>query len=305
MFWLVIFSALSAFFIVALALGPAGTRADTRKHRLDLVVVKKKEVFAELELSMYERFVTPVLKQISAYVSKFKRSRNNKKGEKLEKSLRHAGLRISHGDYILIKNIVMAPALLVPLFLFFVDRIDPLLRLVIFLVGLIVWVLVPRYFLSSRVSARQNQIKQQLPEVLDLLSVSIEAGLGFDSALQKIAEKTEGPLIDELMLFAREIQMGKPRRDALRDFGECSTVPEIKTFASALIQADKLGIPIKNLLKNQSEQLRDARRHAAEEKGMKSPIKMMLPMIIFIFPVLFIILLGPVIVQLITQFKTQ
>ncbi len=302
MFWLVVFSALSAFFFILIIFHSIGTRSDIRSRRLDLVVEKKQEIYAELDLSLFERFIAPGIKKISSYMARFRKGKSKKGSAKLEKNLRWAGMRISPYDYTMTKNIIMSPFLFAPLLLMLADGIDPLVRLLILVVGLILFVLVPRYFLTSRVSSRQNRIKYQLPEVLDLLSVSIEAGLGFDSALQKIAEKTEGPLIDELTLLAREIQMGKPRRDALRDFGECSMVPEIKTFASALIQADKLGIPIKNLLKNQAEQLRTARRQAAEEKGMKSPIKMMLPMVIFIFPVLFIILLGPVIVQLVSQF---
>lgn len=302
MFWLVVMSALMAFFLALALLYPVGTRSDIRRRRLSLVVEKKKEIFSELDLSLYERFIAPVIGKFSIYFSRFRKGRNKKSSARLEKSLRYAGIRVSPYDYTLMKNILTAPLLLIPFLLMTADGINPLVRLLILVVGLILWVLIPRYYLSSRVSSRQNRIKYQLPEVLDLLSVSIEAGLGFDSALMRIAEKTEGPLIDELTLLSREIQMGKSRRDALRDFGECSMVPELKTFTSALIQADKLGIPIKNLLKNQAEQLRTARRQAAEEKGMKSPVKMMLPMVVFIFPVLFIILLGPVIVQLISQF---
>jgi tight adherence protein C len=303
MFWLVVMSALLSFLIILIVFHSAGMRSDVRKKRLDLVAEKKKEIFSELDLSLYERFIAPSVNKISLYLSKFRKGKSKKGSEKLEKNLRYAGIRISPGDYTLMKNILMSPFLIIPILLLVSNGINPLLRLVFLVVGLMLWVLIPRYYLASRVSSRQNKIKCQLPEVLDLLCVSIEAGLGFDSALLKIAEKTEGPLIDELILLSREIQMGKPRRDALHDFGECSRVPELKTFASALIQADKLGIPIKNLLKNQAEQLRTARRQAAEEKGMKSPIKMMLPMVAFIFPVLFIILLGPVIVQLLTQFR--
>lgn len=303
MVWLVILCSVMAFLLVLIIFRSAGVKSDIRKRRLDLVAGKKKEIFSELEKSMYERFVEPAIKKISAYLMRFRKGKKRDKNSAIEKNLRYAGLRISPFDFNLIKNVITAPAIIIPLLLLPFESINALVRLMLLLAGLIIWILVPKYFLSSRVSARQGKIKLQLPEVLDLLCVSIEAGLGFDSALIKISEKMEGPLIDELILFAREIQMGKPRRDALRDFGECSIVPELKTFASALIQADKLGIPIKNLLKNQSEQLRITRRQAAEEKGMKSPIKMMLPMVAFIFPVLFIILLGPVIVQLIGQFK--
>jgi len=303
MSWLVVLSSFLSFLLIIIIFRSAGVRLDIRKRRLDLVAGKKKEIFSELEKSMYERFIEPFIKKISAYLARFRKGKKKDKNSALEKKLRYAGLRISPFDFNLIKNVVTAPVLIISLLLLPLEGINALVRLLLLLAGVIIWVLVPKYFLSSRVSARQGKIKLQLPEVLDLLCVSIEAGLGFDSALMKISEKMEGPLIDELVLFAREIQMGKPRRDALHDFGECSMVPELKTFASALIQADKLGIPIKNLLKNQSEQLRVTRRQAAEEKGMKSPVKMMLPMVAFIFPVLFIILLGPVIIQLISQFK--
>ncbi|NLW73587.1 MAG: hypothetical protein GX057_01635 [Clostridiales bacterium] len=302
--FLVISSAVFAFSVVLLVLSPAGKREDIKKRRLDSVVERKKEEFSELDQSMYKRFVAPLVSKFSGIITKRRKTKNKKaKNQRLEANLRYAGLRIGPDEYSFIKNIVTAPLLILPLLFMLVSSIDPTIRVLVLLIGVVLWVLAPRYFLSSRITSRQRRIKQQLPEVLDLMSVSIEAGLGFDAALCKIAEKMQGPLIDEMSLLYREIQLGRPRRDALRDFGECSLVPELKTFSSALIQADKLGIPIKNLLKTQSEQIRTARRQAAQEKGMKSPVKMMLPMVAFIFPVLFIILLGPVVVQLITQFK--
>lgn len=302
--FLVVSSAILAFFVVLLALSPIGIREDIKMRRLGIMVERKKEVFSELDMSMYKRFVAPVIGKFSDFISKYKKTKSKKaQNQRLETKLRYAGLRIAPEEYLFIQNIVTAPVLIVPLLFMLVSSIGMTVRLLVLLFGVVLWVLAPRYFLSSRVTSRQRRIKNQLPEVLDLLCVSIEAGLGFDAALYKISEKMRGPLIDELIFLYRDMQLGRPRRDALRDFGECSMVPELKVFASALIQADKLGIPIKNLLKTQSEQLRTARRQAAQEKGMKSPVKMMLPMVGFIFPVIFIILLGPVVVQLIAQFK--
>ena len=138
--------------------------------------------------------------------------------------------------------------------------------------------------------------------MMDILSVSIEAGLGFDAALLKVVESYEGPLIDEMALLYREIQMGKPRREAMIALAERSNVPELQTFVTAVIQSDQFGTPIKNVLRNQAVQLRLNRRQQAQEKGMKAPVKMVIPMILFIFPVIFIVLLGPTVIQLTSQF---
>ncbi|MDD2268350.1 MAG: type II secretion system F family protein [Eubacteriales bacterium] len=301
---LVLSSSAFAFVFISILLSPLGKKIDIKTKRIDFVVNKKKDIINELDLSFYKRLIAPQMLKITEAMSKRKKTKNKKTPNNLlEKELRYAGIRIPADEYTVMKNIIVAPILIISIIIAFAAKIDELLKMLILLIGLITWVLVPRYYLKAKVTSRQNSIKYQLPDVMDLLCVSIEAGLGFDAALLKIAEKMEGPLIDEFMILYREIQMGRPRREALKDFGECSTVPELKAFASALIQADKLGIPLKNILKIQSEQLRTTRRQAAQEKGMKSPIKMMLPMIVFIFPVIFIILLGPVIVQLINQFS--
>ena len=304
MAFLVISTSALAFCLFSILFSAAGRQMDIKAKRLNLVIHKKKEVFGELDLSVYKRFFAPYINRMTEYLSKRKKGKSKKqKGSALERDLRYAGIRMAPDEYSFIKNVVLAPVLLVAFFTSLAIKADVSVKMLVLVCGIILWVLIPRYFLSAKVKSRQNNIKHQLPEVLDLLCVSIEAGLGFDSALLKISEKMDGALIDEMLLLYREIQMGKPRREALKAFGECSSVPEVKSFASSIIQADKLGIPIKNMLKIQAEQLRTARRQAAQEKGMKSPIKMMLPMVAFIFPVIFIILLGPIIIQLISQFK--
>ena len=159
--------------------------------------------------------------------------------------------------------------------------------------------MIPRYYIKSRIKTRQLTIQNQLPNVLDVLCVSIEAGLSFDSALLKVVERFKGPLIDEFNQVYREIQMGQPRRDALVSLSQRSNVPELQTFISAVVQSEKFGTPMKNVLLAQAQQLRINRRQHAQEKGMKAPVKMMLPMVIFIFPVMFIILLGPTIISVI------
>ena len=164
-------------------------------------------------------------------------------------------------------------------------------------------VAIPRFYISTRIKRRQLQIQLDMPNVMDLLSVSIEAGLGFDAALYRVVEKLEGPLCDELSQVYKEIQMGRARRDALAALAKRNTTKELQMFVSAVIQSEQYGTPIKAVLRAQSKQLREARRARAQEKGMKAPVKMMLPMVAFIFPVVFIIILGPTVISVIDQLR--
>jgi tight adherence protein C len=165
--------------------------------------------------------------------------------------------------------------------------------------------LLPRAMVRTRIRERQTAIKRGLPDTLDLLTVSVEAGLGFDQALGKVVEKTSGPLAEEFRLTMQEIQMGKARRDALKDLGERTGVESMVTFVNSLVQADKLGVGIGNVLRVQSEDMRSRRRQEAEEKAMKAPIKMLFPLIFFIFPSLFVIILGPAVIQLLRMFVSM
>ncbi|HEX3031370.1 MAG TPA: type II secretion system F family protein [Bacillota bacterium] len=158
---------------------------------------------------------------------------------------------------------------------------------------------IPNFALSSITKGRIKEIQQTLPDVLDLLTVSVEAGLGFDAALVKVVDKTKGVLADLFNRMLQEIKMGKPRRDALKDMAHSTGNEDLASFVSSLVQADQLGISIGNVLRLQSEQMRGKRRQIAEEKAMKAPIKMLIPMILFIFPTMFIVLLGPAMIELV------
>jgi tight adherence protein C len=131
----------------------------------------------------------------------------------------------------------------------------------------------------------------------------VEAGLGFDAALQKVVEKIRGPLSDEFQQALNEIKLGKPRREALKDLAARVEVDDVSTFISSLIQADQLGVSIANVLRVQAEQVRGKRRQRAEEKAQKAPIKILIPLVFFIFPAIFVILLGPALIQLVNTFK--
>jgi len=169
-------------------------------------------------------------------------------------------------------------------------------------VGVLVGFMLPELILRQKTTARKEQIVRALPDVLDLLTVSVNAGLGFDSALMKVTEKMKGPLPTEMGQVLHEIKMGVTRRDALNALAERTGVGDLKSFVGTIIQADQLGVSISKVLKIQSENLRQKRKQRAEEMAMKAPIKMLFPLLVFIFPTLFIVLLGPAALQLMKNF---
>ncbi len=140
---------------------------------------------------------------------------------------------------------------------------------------------------------RQQQLARTLPDSMDLLTISVEAGLGFDAALSQVARNTDGPLAGEFFRVLQEMQIGKSRADAFQGLAERTTVSELRAFVSSLVQADQFGIPVANVLREQSKELRVKRRQVAEEKAQKVPVTIMVPLVLFIFPVIFIVIMGP------------
>jgi tight adherence protein C len=167
-------------------------------------------------------------------------------------------------------------------------------------VGVGIGYIAPEFWLTRRVTARQKTIVLEIPDALDLLTISVRAGLGFDAALGKVVEKLRGPLPDEFRRALAEIRMGKSRRESLRDIIPRTDVPALTNFISAIIQAEQLGVSISKVLQVQSEQLRIERRQRAEEMAQKAPIKMLFPLIGCIFPTLFMVILGPALIQILS-----
>jgi tight adherence protein C len=151
----------------------------------------------------------------------------------------------------------------------------------------------PDFYLSSKAGGRGGGIRDQLPDALDLLTISVEAGLGFDAAIVKVTEKMKGPLTEEFKRAAGEQRIGKSRQEALRGISDRVEVKELQNFISAIIQADQLGVSMSKVLRIQSEQMRMERRQRAEEKAARAPILIMLPTVGCIFPSLFIVILAP------------
>jgi tight adherence protein C len=156
----------------------------------------------------------------------------------------------------------------------------------------------PQLWLQSRINARQKDIRRAMPDALDLLTICVEAGLGFEAAMSKVSEKWENQLSIALMRAMREIQLGKMRRDALRDMAERIGIPEMTSFVAAVIQSEMLGVSLAKVLRIQSDQMRVKRRQHAEEDAHKAPVKMILPLALLIFPSIFIILLTPAGIQI-------
>ena len=161
----------------------------------------------------------------------------------------------------------------------------------------------PEICLSMKTRARREAIRSELPDALELLAVSVEAGLGFDAAVAKLVDHMEGPLIDEFSLTISEIRVGENRTTALRKMAERVDATELSNFVRAVVQAEQLGLSLGRILRVQATDTRLRRQAAAEEKAMKAPIKMLFPTVFFIFPALFIVVLGPAFLNILSVFK--
>ncbi|MGO4250562.1 type II secretion system F family protein [Paenarthrobacter sp. RAF54_2] len=161
----------------------------------------------------------------------------------------------------------------------------------------------PDLLVYNNGTKRQARIEKDLPNVLDQLLISVEAGLGFEAAVARVGASGSGPLADELVRTLQDIQAGRSRREAYRALADRSTVPDLRSFVGAVVQADIQGLAIARILKPQAEQMRVKRRLRAEEKAMKLPVAVIFPLILFIFPPLFIIILGPAVINAIATFS--
>jgi tight adherence protein C len=171
-------------------------------------------------------------------------------------------------------------------------------------VAALVGYMAPNLYLHSKGADRTQQLRKALPDALDLLTISIEAGLAFDAALQQVSRNTKGPLADEFARVLQEMQIGLGRTKALRALGERSTLPELRSFVSAMVQADAFGIPIGKVLRVQTSEIRLKRRQRAEELAQKVPVKILIPLMLCILPCLFIVVLGPAAITVMTNFAS-
>ncbi|HEY7736508.1 MAG TPA: type II secretion system F family protein [Candidatus Limnocylindrales bacterium] len=297
----------AAFAILLIFMGLAGTRSvDPVQARLTQLGSMQAKNLEELELQQpfLERTLRPLAARLSGAVA---RVTSQSFSERTEKRLALAGhpgnLRVA--DWLGIKAIgsVVGAGILFVLFGLLGGNLS--LGIMSGLAGLLAGYILPEFWLGGRVRRRQHLILLQIPDALDLLTISVRAGLGFDGALGKVVEKLKGPLTDEFRRALAEIRVGKTRREALRDIVPRTEVPALTNFIGAIIQAEQLGVSISKVLQVQSEQLRIERRQRAEEQAAKAPIKMLFPLVGCIFPSLFIVILGPAIILIVQNLGTN
>jgi tight adherence protein C len=241
-----------------------------------------------------ERVTGPMLKQLGALMLKINPRAST---DGVAKRLMAAGMRnTSASSFLAVQGLCTVGGFFVGMLLLGSASPSraPLFGLAVGALGY----MAPNFVLNGRVRSRQNAVAAELPDALDLLSVSVEAGLGFDGAVQKLTEHMDGPLIEEFELALGEIRIGEGRQEALRKMADRSSSPEMASFVRAIIQADQLGISLGRILRIQAGDSRLKRQLLAEEKAMKAPIKMLFPTVLFIFPSMFIVILGPAFLNL-------
>ena len=260
-------------------------------------------LLAAAALPLLERTLRPLAARLSGTVA---RITSTSFSERTEKRLALAGNpgEIRVGDWLGIKAIGALAVAALFFLLFGILGSDIILGAILTPIGLVFGYTAPEFWLGGRIKKRKKAILLQIPDALDLLTISVRAGLGFDAALGKVVEKLKGPLTDEFRRALAEVRVGKARRDALRDIVARTDVTPLTSFIGAIIQAEHLGVSISKVLQVQSEQLRIERRQRAEEMAAKAPIKMLFPLVGCIFPSLFIVILGPAIILIVQNLAT-
>ncbi len=269
-----------------------GSQLDPVQARLQQIAVRPRTLEEiELQRPLSERTLKPIIQGLSGLARRFYPA-NAVQG--LSTKLRRAGMETTSTEFFLgvkvFASLVAAVGISAIVNLITGELLQTILGGI---GGLVVGFMAPDFYLSSKAGGRGNAILDQLPDALDLLTISVEAGLGFDAAIVKVTEKSKGPLSEEFKRAAGEQRVGKSRQESLRGISERVDVKELKNFISAIIQADQLGVSMSKVLRIQSEQLRMERRQRAEEKAARAPILIMLPTVGCIFPSLFIVILAP------------
>jgi tight adherence protein C len=269
---------------------------DAVQARLSQLVVQPKSL-EEMELNQpfYDRTIRPLIQRLSSVRKRTDGGVIARTDARLERAGYPGGLR--GADWLGAKLLAaIVGGIGVFLLLLLVTGGTFGVSILGGVVGLMIGFVAPEFWLGKKIKARSMAMMLQLPDALDLLTISVEAGLGFDAALAKCVEKMEGPLIDEFRQALAEVRMGRSRREALRDVASRADDQSLTNFIGAIVQAEQLGVPIAKVLQIQSQQLRIVRRQRAEEAAAKAPIKMLFPMVGCIFPTIFIVILGPAVI---------
>jgi tight adherence protein C len=260
------------------------------------------ELRKELDPSFNDRVLAPLLDRTLSLGKKLTPADH---GERIRKKLEVAGNPPGWtvDRVISLKFIGFAAALVISLVLAVLFGLGFAPTLALAVIAALVGYLAPNMYLYQKGYDRTKAIQKSIPDALDLLTISVESGLGFDAALSHVARNTEGPLADEFARVLQEMQIGLGRGAALRALGDRTHVPELKGFVSAMVQADALGIPIAQVLRVQAREIRTKRRQRAEEQAQKVAVKILIPLIFCILPCLFIAVLGPAAIGIMEAFS--
>lgn len=251
--------------------------------------------------SFSERAIVPYYHWISEFLIKITPSR---KLQVLSKKLEKAGLlKNSAEKWLFDKFVIMMLLTVIIGLLSFLIEPDIIKTLAIALLVMLFINSFFNFYLSKKIAMRRKKILKDLPYILDLIMVSVEAGLSFDGAIARVVNNINSELCDEFTKSLKEIRMGIPRKIALKNMSERCEVRELSMLNTSIIQADELGVSLGNVLRIEAENLREHRKQVTREKAMKVPIKMLFPLIIFIFPSIFIIILGPAVIQIFKIFS--
>jgi tight adherence protein C len=293
-----IYAAIFILFLGIVALLVWGTRKSGDKAQvmssLDRLDTYDSQAYrrAELDQPASQRLLAPAVRALSGVARGITpSSRIRKLEQKIESAGRPWNLDVN--AFLVLKFVSLAFGLVILVTLAALS-ILPLVWFVVLAVFVVLFTYyLPDLILNSALSTRKQVIARALPDFLDLLTVSVEAGLGLDSAMAKIAERMRGPLKEEILITLHQIRMGKTRAVALREFADRCNVDDLTTFITALIQSQQLGISLGQVLRIQAEQIRTIQKQRIEERAQKAPVKLLVPLILCIFPAMFVVIIGP------------
>lgn len=265
----------------------------------ELAALGQSLTLEELELSQpfSQRVIAPMIEALSKMAQRFTPQHTIEASRhKIELAgMAHKIKAVQFLGYRMAVAILLGGA---SLMLAFSSALPVFQRLGVIVIAFVLGYMLPSVWLGSKITTRQANIIKALPDALDLLTICVEAGLGFDAAMSKVAEKWDNELSLAFMRTVQEMQLGKLRREALRNMANSMDIPDMTTFVAAIIQADTLGVSMAKVMRIQSDTMRTKRRQRAEEKARQAPIKMMFPLVFFIFPTILIVLLGPAFIQI-------
>ena len=302
-------ASLCLFIVLYVIIQAMGRKQELLKSRLrGLNSVEEQKLLADaywrenMKRSLYERTVKSFADKIAAKMAKLTPASFRAQAEELvDQTNNFNGMGLS--GFMLFLGASTVFFLLLGLWLVYSRNLPLVKGFLIFAAFIVAGMYVPFFVLRQMVEDRREAIRQSMPDVLDLLCVSVQAGLGFDGAMGKVTAKMKGPLIEEFERLLQELRMGITRRNDLNRLAKRCGIEEMKLFTAALIQAEKLGVGTAQVLEIQSENMREMRRQRAKEKAAKLPVNIIFPTTVFIFPALFIVVLGPAIVTIMKTFS--